>query len=205
LNLLVGDININTIIVNDGSNNEFISEVEKIKDKIDAIIYLEYQENKGKGYALKHGIEKSTSDFIIFTDVDFPYELESMNLLINELVKGDSDLVIGTRDKTYEKRIPFQRKIISSILKALIKILINIPVADTQAGLKGLKSNAIPVIQEVNIDRYLFDLAFLKLAYKRGLKVSSVPIILRDGIHLPNVSFKVLMKESLNFLKIMIK
>src|SRR5688500_9451908 len=74
------------IIVNDGSTtiNE-VQSVEKIKREISNFQWISYSDNKGKGYALRNGVKASTSDLILYTDIDWPYTEESMVELIKNL------------------------------------------------------------------------------------------------------------------------
>ena len=187
--------NINIILVNDGSA---ISSYPDLKN----MILLENESNMGKGYSIRAGVQSSKADVVIYTDIDFPYTLESMVKMVNILIEGSCDIVVGVRDEKYNEKIPFQRRLISKSLKWMIRTFIKIPVSDTQAGLKAFKASAKPYFLNTKINRYLFDLEFLKLAAKGDQKICSCPIELRPGIEIQNMPFRVLFSEGLNFLKL---
>ena len=197
----LADIDLNIILVNDGSDNgHFVP--HEIQIKLPGVKWISYHKNRGKGYALRQGIKKSDSDFIVFTDLDFPYGEASMKKLIKALLANKGDIIIGERDESYLKNISFQRRVVSTMLKKMIILFVRIPFHDTQAGLKGFHSGIKEVFLRTRTDRFLFDLEFLKMAVKKKLRIRVVPVKLRSGIKLPSVSWKVLVIESFNFIKI---
>ncbi|MDP4852229.1 MAG: glycosyltransferase, partial [Saprospiraceae bacterium] len=74
LQLILSDISIEPILINDGSVVGVEQKhIEYIKERIPAIQMIEYSENQGKGFAVREGFKLATAEFIIFTDIDFPY------------------------------------------------------------------------------------------------------------------------------------
>lgn len=193
------------IIVNDGSTriNE-VQSVEKIKREISNFYWISYSDNKGKGNALRKGVEASTSDLILYTDIDWPYTEQSMVDLINKLVIAD--VVIGIRDSSYYEKLPPSRRIISRLLKFFNERFLKLIVDDTQAGLKGFKKNIKSVFLNTTIDRYLFDLEFIHLLSKSdNFIVKTIPIYLRDGITFSKMNRSFLLREARNFFRLWIK
>ena len=78
------------IIVNDGSSNRYFeAESDLIRKNIETVKILKHKSNKGKGAALKTGIEASESDYIVYTDIDFPYTSDSFLTVLKELETHD--------------------------------------------------------------------------------------------------------------------
>ncbi|MBK8841848.1 MAG: hypothetical protein IPO33_02900 [Saprospiraceae bacterium] len=89
-----------------------------------------------QGFATRHGVDHSSADYTIYTDVDFPYLDENVLSVYTALLSG-SDLVLATRNQIITNR--FHRSAwISRNFRSAVKMLFNIPTTDTQAGLKGL-------------------------------------------------------------------
>src|ERR1043165_1058321 len=63
------------ILVNDGSTNSVEVDLEVFKS-IPEISTISYQQNRGKGHALRTGIIRAKNDLVIYTDIDFPYRSE---------------------------------------------------------------------------------------------------------------------------------
>ena len=55
------------------------------------------------------------------------------------------------------------------------------------------------------VDRFLFDLEFIKKASKSKLKITTISVELRPNVVFSKVGLKILFKEFGNFLKILIK
>ena len=196
-------LKIRLFIVNDGSQHlQEESVVKTIQGSIPDLQWISYTTNRGKGFALREGVRHSTADFIIYTDIDWPYQEESMIGLIDELT-SHADAVIGVRDKTYYNHLPAARRRISKLLRSFNSSLLRLKVNDTQAGLKGFRQHLKDTFLRTTIDRYLFDLEFIYLlSRKKEIIISSYPIALRFGITFSTMNRKILLQEAKNFLKI---
>lgn len=201
-------VNIHLKVVNDGSNPPIKPEdISKLEQGIKLFTWVDQQPNKGKGAALRAGMHHCYSEHIVFTDVDFPYTMESTTALCREVLKGEGDIVVGQRKKKYYEKTPWQREVISKLLKWFNKHILRIPVNDTQCGLKGFNQSGLRAFTETSVNRYLFDLEFLILAgsKKHRLKVIPFPVDLREGVTFSKVNVKILMTESTNIIKIILK
>lgn len=194
------------ILINDGSSKIIDEEsVEKIKNAISDFRYVNYPQNKGKGHALRQGVEASDADLVLYTDIDWPYTEESMLHVIDELMK-DAHAVIGVRDDSYYDQLPQGRRRISKWLRKINASLLRLKVDDTQAGLKAFRKNVKDIFLRTTINRYLFDLEFIYLLSKKpDVVVTGIPISLREGITFSKMNRKILWQEARNFLKIWVK
>lgn len=197
------DVDINVIIVNDGSKNIIDpNEIKYIQEHLSKFEYLSYDVNRGKGHALRWGVSKSNSDYIIYTDIDFPYLVKSFDDVYKELLKG-FDVVVGVRSSEYYKRVPKTRIVISKILKFFIKKTLGIYTTDTQCGLKGFNRKGKSIFLSTRIERYLFDLEFVYLASKdKSIKISSSIVELREGVEFSTLNLRIILSESFNFLRV---
>ena len=191
------------IVVNDGSSKINQTEsVEKLNTNIISLQWISYAVNKGKGYALRKGVDASTSDYIIYTDIDWPYKEASMIGLINNLLSS-ADAVVGIRDDSYYDQLPPSRRRLSKLLKKFNAGFLRLKVDDTQAGLKGFRKNVKETFLATTIDRYLFDLEFIYLLSREShFIVKGYPIVLRPGISFSKMKSRILLHEAGNFLKI---
>jgi glycosyltransferase involved in cell wall biosynthesis len=192
------------IIVSDGNlNNNFTDEKpEQLFNSHSNIKIISYPNNHGKGYALREGVKAAKGEIIIYTDIDFPYSRESFLRLHTELVKGQTDVAVGVRSKEYYTHLPKARVIISKFLRFLIRKFLRIPTDDTQCGLKGFNQKGKDIFLQTSIHRYLFDLEFIFLSARNKLSIKTVPVELREGIQLTSMRWKILLQESVNFVKI---
>ena len=192
------------IIVDDGSTqNMTSSQIDFLIEQPQHVTVLRLPTNLGKGAAVKHGVAHSKASIIAFTDNDFPYEVEYMSRMYNQIVTDSADIVIGHRKNEYYQSIPVMRRWLSKLFRMSFKFLLNIPVSDTQSGLKFFNEKGKAALLDTKIERYLFDLEFIKIAARKNLRINSIELTLRKGIVLPPFAMRILMKELGNFIKIL--
>lgn len=193
------------IVVNDGSKQKQVLENLQTNYKVSALRLINLSKNMGKGHALRQGVAVANGPIIIYTDIDFPYAIESLMKIHALLYQNTADVAIGIRGESYYRHLPSMRIRISKLLRALIKMLLRIPTDDTQCGLKGFNQVGREVFLSTTIQRYLFDLEFIFLAAQKNLRIATEEVQLRPDVILSKMNWKILFQESVNFLKIFIQ
>lgn len=194
---------IKLVIVNDGSTSGINSDLKKeISERAHPADFVEYEVNRGKGFALRQGAAVVDTEYCIYTDIDFPYEEESLVQMSRKLKEGN-EVLLGHRGRDYYDKTPWFRKLISKTLRWILKTFLRLPTDDSQCGLKGYDKKGLQLFLETKIDRFLFDLEFIKMASKRKLKITTSDANLKPNIVFSKVNLKILMRESLNFVKVL--
>lgn len=197
-------INFTVILVNDGSSRP-VNHVKEIMNRFSNLLYYSYPLNMGKGYAIRYGIVRSEADFYIYTDIDFPFGYQII-LQVHQLLKSSNiNLVIGTREASYFRILPLKRRIISFLLKELNYFITGFKIKDTQAGLKGLDNEAKKILAVTKTNSFIFELEFLKKCLRHGLSYKMIDIISRPGIGFTNFRFRVIYREFISFMKIILR
>ena len=168
------------IFVNDGSTDETKSIIEnKILESKNSHVYLlSYEENKGKGHAIKKGVEFSHGDYICFIDSDLAYSLTHLEFLVDKLELFD--VVIGCRNlmPTNVKRVKFVRLVAGKVFNILSRGILSLNFSDMQAGIKGFKKEiAKDLFARQRIKRFCFDVELMYLAQKQGHSIGEIPVI----------------------------
>ena len=192
------------IIVNDGSSASLEEGAAYIQAEIAEAEWIGYKVNRGKGYALRQGVKSSQGDIIMYTDYDFPYTYGSMVNMIHKLESTNTIAVVGKRDDSYYAHISPRRRRISQYLKKVNRILFSLPTDDTQCGLKAFTKESKELFLSTKTARYLIDVEFLKLLAKKNAKVEVQMVKLRDNVILSKISNMRLVKEMINYMKIML-
>ena len=204
LQSLLPEYSIKITLVNDASEKGIgTANIEFLNKELPAFNYINYTENKGKCYALREGVKTIDSGLILYTDIDFPYEYESMIRVLKTL-ESESDIAVGTRDNEYYENTPLKRKWISKIVRFVFRTVFRLPITDTQCGLKGFNQKGKSVFLKTTINRFLFDMEFIALANKnRSVKMTPVHVELRKNVVFSRMNLKILTSEFWNFLKIL--
>jgi glycosyltransferase involved in cell wall biosynthesis len=195
------------VVVLDGENESISNDaLQYLQEHIPGMKLVRYIENRGKGYALRQGVAQATGDIIMYTDIDFPYTPDSMLALYRHLNNNEADVAIGVKNESYYTHVPFLRRIISRFLRALIMLCLSMPITDTQCGLKGFKKSVAPLFLQTTIDRYLFDLEFVRNCFKsKQYRVNAIPIALNENIRFREMDYRILLPEMLNFVKLLFR
>lgn len=192
------------IIVNDGSTTGFCeAAVSRLMQAHSEVKLVEYPENRGKGFAVRKGIESSTSDLQIYTDIDVPYAESSIKQFYDCLEADSADVVLASRGDSYYNSLSGFRRILSKSLRWLNGFLFGLKIKDTQGGLKGFNAKGKQVFLQTTIDRYLFDLEFIQKASKSALILTAFDVQLKPDIALPSPSLSILLKELHNFISLL--
>lgn len=195
------------IVVIDGASQGVTQEhLNYLASQIPTLKIVQYPENHGKGYAIRQGVAVATGGIIIYTDIDFPYTIASMHAIYSSMQNNQADLAIGVKDDDYYTHVPFLRRVISRQLRFMTRLFLSLPVTDTQCGLKGFRSNVKDLFLKTTIDRYLFDLEFIRNCYKsRQYKIIPIPVSLNEQVQFRKMNYGILLPEMLNFVRLLFK
>ena len=91
----IDNFDFETIIINDGSDDNTFNVIKENSDLYDKVINLD--KNRGKGYAVKSGLKIATGDYVIFQDADLEYDPKDFIKFTNLINKFSVDVIIGSR------------------------------------------------------------------------------------------------------------
>ena len=169
------------LIVNDGSGEAYLSLFHKIERETEARV-LSFPENRGKGAALKAGLEYLQKEnagpqgnFTIITlDADGQHLLkDALNLLSVAEEKKDT-LILGSR--TQSKDSPLRSRIGNGITKEVFNLCTGVEVKDTQTGMRAFSGKMIPEMLTIPGERYEYEMNVLLFLAKEGVPMEEVPI-----------------------------
>jgi len=167
------------IVVDDGSLDKTRVKVADYARNNGHVKVVGYENNIGKGYALKTGFSNAVGDFVIFMDSDSDIDPKHVERYVKAL--KDADIVVASKRHPQSKvDIPLIRRIFSYGFNVLVKLLVGLRLSDTQTGLKAVRRSAlVGVFPKLTVKRYAFDVELLALANLFGLKIVELPINVR--------------------------
>jgi glycosyltransferase involved in cell wall biosynthesis len=159
------------IIVDDGSTDGTHKKTKTFKKNKKITIYR-YKRNRGKGYAVKYGINRAKGVIVGFKDAGSDIDKESVINLLKIMNKNNADIVVGSKiHKNSKIKYPIARKIMSWGFRSMNKILFGFLVEDTQVGLKIFSRESVhKIFKKVKTHGYAFDVEVLAIASSLGYK-----------------------------------
>lgn len=202
----VPTIEIRFTIVEDGSAHPIGADAKaRVSQALGAVRWLSHASNLGKGAALRTGVRICDQGICLFTDVDVPYTVDSMEAACRSLMSG-ANVVLGQRKANYYDRVPWARRWISKSFRWVLRNLVRLPIADTQCGLKGFDQQGREVFLRTTIDRFLFDMEFVMLTSRRKeLRVDTIDARLDEDVRFSRMNYRILLRESVNFFKVLLR
>jgi len=122
------------IVVDDGSRDRTVEIVRTHPDLYAQLIVQ--PKNGGKGAAVKAGLAKATGDYVLIQDADLEYDPADYPKLISPLLKGEVDMVMGSRliAPPMTRVHYFWHKVGNRLITLLFNILYNTTFTDIYCG-----------------------------------------------------------------------
>ena len=170
--------NYELILVNDGSKDN----TKEVIEAIPGVKALSYEPNRGKGGAVKYGIENATGDYVLFMDADLSTNLEAIDKFIK--LAPNYDMVIGSRhakDSVIKKKQPALRVFIGWCCRKLVNMKFHFKYKDTQCGFKAMRTDiAKKIVAKQVVNNFAFDVEYLYIAKLNNLSIYEMGVIWAD-------------------------
>lgn len=139
-------------------------------------VVLTHAVNRGKGAALKTGIEyilKAGAGPVVTCDADGQHTPQDILRVTQAALDNPRSLVLGVRDK---KQMPPKSKVGNNLTCFFLGIMTGLWIEDTQTGLRGLPAQSLKDYLALEGDRYEYETAMLIAARRSRTQVVQVVI-----------------------------
>jgi glycosyltransferase involved in cell wall biosynthesis len=161
------------LVVDDGSRDRTVEVARELG--VDHVVRL--PRNRGLARAFMAGIRASLeagADFIVNTDADNQYRAADIPLLLEPILKGEAELVVGARPIGEIRHFSFQKRTLQRLGSWVTRILSGTEVSDAVSGFRALSRRAAMQLHVFN--EYTYTVETLIQAGQKGMAVLSVPI-----------------------------
>ncbi len=141
------------VIVDDGSTDGTRALLSEMND--DRLVVIHQPENRGKGAALRTGFETASLAYVIVQDADLEYNPEEYGNLLEPVLKGDADVVYGSRfltDKPH-RVLFYWHSVGNRFLTLLSNMMTNLNLTDMETCYKLFRAEVLDSI-ELTEDRF---------------------------------------------------
>jgi len=141
---------------------------------------IRYEENRGKGYAVRLGLLEAKANIVLFSDADLSTPITETPKLIDPIQRGEFDLTFGSRAldrKLIGVHQPWRREQGGRVFNLIVRLATTLPFWDTQCGFKAFRMSVCrPLIEAAQIDRFGFDVELIYLAHLAQLRLREIPV-----------------------------
>ena len=150
------------IVVNDGSTDNTSNEALRAGAKV-----IELERNTGVANAVQRGLREASGDILVTLDADGQHSPEEISRLVEPIIQGDYDLVMGVRPS-----LPHYSERVLTWLTSL-----KVPCSDVSTGFRAIRKN---VSDKMNLHGTCLCGVFILEAARQGARIKCVPISVHE-------------------------
>ena len=168
---------IEVLIIDDGSHDHTVQVAESIG--VDHII--QHKQNRGLAATFITGLDAclaSGADIIVNTDADNQYNADDIIKLVEPILQGRADLVIGDRDVNNVESFSLLKRLLQRLGSWVVGSAANFKVPDATSGFRALSRET--ALKTLVLNEYSYTLETLIQAGAKRLAVTYVPIRTND-------------------------
>jgi len=163
------------LVVDDGSTDG-TREILAGLDGKNGVRVFSHAKNKGKGAAVRTGIEQAQGEVLLIQDADLEYNPRDYPALLQPIEEGIADVVYGSRFLGGARRpILFWNMVANKILTFVTNILYNNILTDMETGYKIFRKEVVGNLK-LHARGFDFEPEFTAKVLKRHARIFEVPI-----------------------------
>lgn len=163
------------IVVDDGSVDGTRDVLKKLDGKGGVCVIL-HEKNRGKGAAVRTGMQAAKGDVLLIQDADLEYDPRDIPHLLQPIHEGLADVVYGSRFLGGPRRATmYWHMIANKLLTFMTNILYDNILTDMETGYKVFRREVIEGMI-LHANRFDFEPEFTAKILKRHYRIYEVPI-----------------------------
>ncbi|MGE4277518.1 MAG: bifunctional glycosyltransferase family 2/GtrA family protein [Lawsonibacter sp.] len=165
-----------TVVIDDGSSIACSGLFEQASRFAAVLIH---PENRGKGRALKSGLQYIRNHFrspytVVTMDADGQHRIADAVRVCEAAERNPDALVLGSRG--FRNKVPLRSRLGNTITRMVYETTTGLQVEDTQTGLRAFHSELIPMLMDISGERYEYEMNVLLECAKRNIPIREVEI-----------------------------
>ncbi|MBE9570560.1 MAG: glycosyltransferase family 2 protein [Proteobacteria bacterium] len=167
------------LVIDDGSTDRTV-EVAKANG-VDHVVRL--PRNKGLAGAFMAGLEaslKAGADIIVNTDADNQYCADDIPKLIEPILSGKADIVVGARPIAEIGHFSPMKKILQKLGSWVVRVASKTNIPDAPSGFRAISRDAAMRLNVFN--EYTYTLETIIQAGQKNMAIASVPVRVNEDL-----------------------
>ncbi len=165
------------ILIDDGSDDGTSEAVDEFLGEKD-IVVVHHEKNRGKGAAIRTGIESAEGDVIVIQDADREYEPTDFRYLLQPILAGEADIAYGTRYGHCDRQLsPWWHQAVNNLITTLASLAVGIRLSDVETCYKMAPREHFDAIKaDLRESRFGIEIELTARWARRGLRFTERPI-----------------------------
>ena len=128
------------IVVNDGSSDGTRQVLDRLEGTARVRI-VHAERNRGKGHAIRLGLERARGDVIAIQDADLELDPAQLAMLVEPLIRGEATVVYGSRFLDRRPDAPWLTLAANRVLTSLTNVLYGSSITDMETCYKVVRTS----------------------------------------------------------------
>ncbi len=153
------------VVVNDGSRDRTGEVLEELQGRYPFLRVVTHRRQRGIADALRSAMDEAHGEVNVFYPADLQYLPEDIPALVTPILKGEADIVTGTKQGKYEKAF------VSGIYNGLCRLLFGVEATDLNSVKAWRREVMAGVPMRPDWHRYM-----VVIAVADGFRLTSRPV-----------------------------
>jgi len=173
----LGDVDLEMVIVDDASTDGTPERLKTYRGEA-GITVLRHDSNRGKGAAIRTGLDSASGDLVVIQDADLEYDPNDYPRLIKPIIDGDADVVFGSRFAGSVQNMRYINVVANKVLAWAATLLFGKRITDEATCYKVLATDTLRSF-DLQCERFEFCPEVTAKTLRRGYRLVEVPITYR--------------------------
>jgi glycosyltransferase involved in cell wall biosynthesis len=166
-------LTVDVVVVDDGSDDGTDKVLAAIEDS--TVRVVTHEKNKGKGAAIRTGLEHARGDLVVIQDADLEYDPDDWPRLLEPVLKHKAVVVYGSRFTGERKNMLPLHWLGNRFLSLVTNVLYSSTLSDMETCYKLFDRRVLDGVTVVS-NRFDFEPEITAKVLRRGYRIYEVPI-----------------------------
>lgn len=173
----LADVELELVIVDDASTDSTGEKLDAMEG-LEGVTVLRHPANRGKGAAIRTGLEAVTGDMVVIQDADLEYDPGDYPSLIAPILSGEADVVYGSRFRGRRENMAFAGLVANKILAWSASLMYGRHITDEATCYKVFATEVLRSFP-LECERFEFCPEVTARTIRGGYRLVEVPISYR--------------------------